>query len=104
TYLAYKYNAFEKVSNDIQWTVTWEKHFLNNKLTTSGFLDLWTENKNHTHAPGLKGKKLILMTEPQLWYNMNEQFSLGTEIEISNNFINENKFYVNPTIGAKWIF
>ena len=23
TYLVYKYNAFEKVSNDVQWTVTW---------------------------------------------------------------------------------
>lgn len=104
TYLVYKYNAFKKVSHDIQWTVTWGTNLFNDKLTVSGFLDLWTENKNHTHEAGPKGKKLILLTEPQFWYNVNSHLSFGTEIEISNNFLNDNKFYVNPTIAAKWNF
>ena len=35
--------------------------------------------------------------------------SLGTEVEISNNFVwnnkgKNNKFYVIPTIAAKWTF
>lgn len=107
TYLVYKYNAFEKVSNDVQWTVIWGTNILDNKVTLSGFLDIWTENKNQTHQSGKSGKKVILLTEPQIWYNLNQNLSLGTEIEISNNFItlnNNNKTLVNPTLAAKWNF
>jgi len=105
TYLAYKYNAFEKVSNDIQWTVTWGANLFNNKVTLSGFLDIWTQNKNKTHGEGESGKHIVLLTEPQFWYNLTSNLSLGTEIEISNNFlINKDKAYVNPTLAAKWNF
>ncbi|MDH6534323.1 DUF5020 family protein [Parabacteroides sp. 52] len=105
TYLAYKYNAFKKVSNDIQWTATWGINFLNDKLTFAGFLDIWTQNKNKTHEPGEKGKEIVLLTEPQLWYNVTDHLSLGTEVEISNNFLlRKDKAYINPTIAAKWQF
>lgn len=104
TYLVYKYNAFDKVSNDIQWTLTWGTNLFGNKLTVSGFLDLWTENKSQTHEDKTKGKKLILLTEPQFWYNVDSHLSFGTEIEISNNFLKGNQFYVNPTLAAKWNF
>lgn len=107
TYLTYKYNAFAKVSNDVQWTGTWSKNFLNNKLTTSGFIDIWTENKDK--ATGKGGKKLILLTEPQLWYNVDKNLSFGTEIEISNRFYPaqygvKDQAYICPTIAAKWNF
>ncbi|MDR0825374.1 MAG: DUF5020 family protein [Prevotella sp.] len=110
TYLVYKYNAFEKVSNDVQWTVTWGTNLFNNKVTLSGFLDLWTQNKNTTHGAGPSGKHFVLLTEPQFWYNVTPNLSFGTEIEISNNFINAtdgshlNEPYINPTIAAKWNF
>ena len=46
TYLAYKLNAFETNSHDVQWTLTWNSAFPNSKVSLAGFLDLWTENKN----------------------------------------------------------
>lgn len=104
TYIAYKYNAFAKVSNDVQWTGTWGIPLLDNKLTLSGFIDVWSENKDRS---GVKsGKKVILLTEPQIWYNVNSKLAVGTEIEISNNFYTNygNKAYVCPTIAAKWEF
>lgn len=106
TYLAYKYNAFERVSNDVQWTVTWGANVLNNKVTFSGFLDVWTENKDRSKLKTTDDKKIILLTEPQIWYNVSSNLSLGTEIEISNNFYRfyNNKVYVNPTLAAKWNF
>ncbi len=105
SYLVYKYNAFERVSNDVQWTVIWGTNLCNNKITLSGFLDIWTENKDHSKAKTTDDKKIILLTEPQIWYNLNQNLSLGTEIEISNNFIvGSNKTLVNPTIAAKWNF
>lgn len=103
TYVAYKYNAFEKVSNDVQWTLSWGSDFLENKLTFCGFIDIWTENKDHSGVES--GKKVILLTEPQIWYNVTSNLSFGSEIEISNNFhYKENKVYVLPTLAGKWTF
>ena len=105
TYLAYKYNAFARVSNDVQWTATWGVNLCNNKLTLSGFFDVWTENKDRSQAKAISGKKVVLLTEPQFWYNLNQNLALGTEIEISNNFVAySNKMLINPTLAAKWNF
>jgi hypothetical protein len=58
----------------------------------------------------------ITIAEPQFWFNLwallgREGFnlSLGTEVEISNNFVfddlgRNNRFYAIPTIAAKWSF
>ncbi|MDH6354332.1 hypothetical protein M2132_000660 [Dysgonomonas sp. PH5-45] len=104
TYLAYKYNAFNKVSNDVQWTGTYTANLCQGKVTLTGFVDVWTENKNRDTGKG--GKKVVLLTEPQFWYNYNKHLSVGTEIEISNNFYShyDNKVYVCPTLAAKWTF
>lgn len=110
TYLVYKYNAFEKVSNDVQWTVTWGMDLCNDKLRICGFMDIWTQNKNKSHGAGEKGKEVVFLTEPQFWYNVTPNLALGSEIEISNNFLTNNKTnkkdkaYINPTIAAKWNF
>ena len=90
-----------------QLTGVWGLNFLNNKLTFSGFLDLWRGEKGGNYAADKQGHgMLVLLTEPQLWYNVNKHFSVGTEVEISNNFIvnyyNDKTFFVNPTIGIKW--
>ena len=49
---------------------------------------------------------LVMLTEPQLWYNITEHLSVGTEIEVSNNFITNfydgTTFFVNPTLAVKW--
>lgn len=104
TYIAYKYNAFDKTSNDVQWTGLWNTTVLKGKVTISGFVDVWTENKDRTAGRG--GKKVILLTEPQFWYNIDKNLAFGTEIEISNNFYAayNNKLYVCPTIAGKWTF
>ncbi|MEN9917628.1 MAG: hypothetical protein RL662_64 [Bacteroidota bacterium] len=104
TYLAYKYNAFDKVSNDMQWTLVWGLNFMNKKLTANGFLDIWTENKDRIQAKG--GKKVIFLAEPQFWYNVNPNLAFGTEVEISNNFYSHynNNVYVCPTLAGKWTF
>lgn len=104
TYLVYKYNTFDKPSNDVQWTGIWNANFFSNKLTVTGFIDIWTENKDRTTGKG--GKKVILLTEPQFWYNIDKNLAFGSEIEITNNFYSnyDNKVYVFPTIAGKWTF
>ncbi len=100
----YKLNAFEKVSHDAQLTFVWGGNLLDNKLTVSGFVDLWSENKV---GPNSNGKKIIFLSEPQLWYNFNEHISAGSEVELSYNFVNgykESKFYAVPTLALKYNF
>lgn len=104
TYAAYKLNAFKKSSHDVQWTLTWIGNFLDNKLTLSGFTDIWTEDKRDFQGNSLNdGKKVVFLSEPQIWYNFTEHFSMGSEIELSYNFPRD-KFYVIPTVAAKWNF
>ncbi len=105
TYIAYKLNAFPKNSHDAQWTLTWNASLAKGKLALSGFADLWTENKNV--ATGEGGKRLIFLSEPQIWYHITPHFALGSEVELSYNFVNkfsESKFYAIPTVAAKWNF
>ncbi len=81
-----------------QFTGVWDGDFLNNKITIDGFIDIWTEEN-------LVGNGLMLkvLTEPQFWYNINKTFAVGSEIEISRNFIAfDNKFHVLPTVAIKW--
>ncbi|MBE6261597.1 MAG: DUF5020 family protein [Prevotella sp.] len=87
-----------------QLTGVWGLNFLNNKLRFAGFIDFWRGEKANNHGC------LVILSEPQLWYNFNEHFSVGTEWEFSNNFVyntdpeSTKTFFWNPTIGVKWNF
>ena len=107
TYVAYKLHAFDKTSHDVQWTVTWNATLVNGKLTLAGFADLWTEDKQFTKGPGAKGKNVLFLSEPQIWYNITDHFSIGSEIELSYNFVrkfDQSRFFAIPTLATKWNF
>lgn len=102
----YKYIADNNKPHSFQLTGTWYKHFGHNGMFTfTGFADLWYDG-DHQH-------KWVLLAEPQLWLNLNKikgvskdfNLSIGTEQEISNNFIyGYNKLRWNPTLAVKWTF
>lgn len=87
-----------------QLTGVWSTRFCNDKLTFAGFVDLWRGiNSANNHGC------LVFLTEPQLWYNISKTVSVGTEVEMSNNFIymtcppyTNNRFYINPTLAVKF--
>lgn len=95
TYAGYKAIKDAGKAN-FQVTGTWYVNMLEGKMTFSGFADLWTEK-------GLNDRTIFL-AEPQLWYNVNKNFSFGGELELSNNFANVEKFKVRPTLAVKWNF
>jgi len=78
-----------------QLTAVWGLHFLDRKLSFTGFADFWRQDSF--------GGDYVFLTEPQIWYNLNSNFSFGGEIEMSNNFVKD-EFVVNPTLAAKWTF
>lgn len=98
TMLGYKYIQDVEHGPDFQATVTWFKP-LGKKFLFTGFADLWTEDKWGQDD----GKKFIFITEPQLWYSLSEHFRIGSEIEISNNFVpNSNQVEIMPTLAVRW--
>lgn len=97
TMLAYKYIQQVKNGADFQLTLTWFKP-LGKRFLFTGFVDLWTEDDLPSD-----GKKLIFLTEPQLWFSLNKHFRIGSEIEISNNFVyGSKKLEVMPTVAIRW--
>ena len=95
----YKHIAGKQES--AQLTAVWGLHFLNRKVSFTGFADLWLEDNTF----GLNNTtSTVFITEPQLWYNFGEYFSVGTEVEIATNFAGVEGVKVCPTLGAKWNF
>jgi hypothetical protein len=94
--------------NGFQLTEVWGIQFAKGFCTFNGFCDLW-------YDPSANGKWIVI-SEPQFWWNLNKfkgwekiNLSVGTEWELSNNFVwndkgEHNRFYFIPTIAAKWTF
>ncbi len=83
-----------------QLTGVWYLNFANNKLSFTGFADLWREDM----VFGTDKTKFVFLSEPQLWYNCTKKFSVGGEVELSSNFGGMEGFNVMPTLGAKYTF
>lgn len=87
-----------------QLTGVWSLTFAQKKCTFSGFIDLWRGENAQGHG------QLVILTEPQFWYNATDHLSIGTEWELSDHFVfnqdpTSNKtFFVNPTLAVKWNF
>lgn len=83
---------------DAQLTTVWLVPFLNGKITFDGFMDIWSTKQAGEN-------KVVVLTEPQIWFNLTNHLSIGSEIEISNNFIPlKTSVQVNPTLAGKWNF
>ena len=90
--------------HNFQLTAVWNIWFWNKAFLFCGFIDFWRERRTW------QGTDYIFLSEPQFWYNFNTikgcekfNFSLGTEVELSNNFVGKG-FYAIPTVAAKWTF
>ncbi len=83
-----------------QLTAVWYWNFAGEKLSFAGFADWWRED----FTINGKDTKFVFLAEPQLWYNFNSHFSLGTEIEVNANFAGMDGINVMPTLGVKATF
>ena len=87
-----------------QLTGVWSTTFANKKCTFSGFIDVWRGVKADGHGC------VVVLSEPQFWFNATKHFSVGTEWEFSDNFVynqdptSSKTFFWNPTVAVKWNF
>lgn len=88
-----------------QLTFVWFKPFFEGKLIFTGFCDLWGQANADFDADGTD-RQLVLLTEPQIWFNVSKHLAFGSEIEISRNFVYGagDALQVNATLGLKWEF
>ncbi|MEZ5104620.1 MAG: DUF5020 family protein [Draconibacterium sp.] len=91
----YKYIQ-DKEDASFQLTAVWTIQMLEGKLSFLGFADFWKEEMYW-------GTDFRFLTEPQLWYNFSSHFAVGSEVELSNNFVGD-KFFVSPTLAVKCTF
>lgn len=97
-----------------QTTAVWGINFAKGLCTFTGFADLWYGYTTSFDANGIQKKGLVFLSEPQFWFNVfgkdrqNNKLSVGTEFELSNNFIwrtaGTRTFYFNPTLAVKYTF
>ncbi len=101
TMLLYKYIRGSSGA-DFQLTFVWYHSLFNNKITLSGYADIWTQNDFYKNPDE---KIFVLYGEPQVWFNINSHLSVGSEFRISKNFVfGSERIEVFPTLGMKWQF
>ncbi|MBN1542804.1 DUF5020 family protein [candidate division KSB1 bacterium] len=94
-------NVVGEASDGLQVTFVFFRSLLNNKLHFTGFCDVWTQDDPAKPDES----QVVLLTEPQLWYNAGKHLALGGELEISNNFLpGKDGVQIMPTLGVKWNF
>jgi len=85
-------------SPDAQITAVWNVSVWKDRISFSGFVDVWSQDKFFE-----TGKELVLLAEPQGWYNLNPHLSLGGEVEISHNFFTfDGDVAFMPTLAIKY--
>ena len=84
-----------------QFTAAWGHSFAKGKLTFNGFFDLWGER-----PLDVSDHFVVLLTEPQLYYNLNAHISIGTKLQLSRNFemTQQDKLLAAPTAALRWNF
>ena len=93
--LLYKYFVHLPSAVPMQFTAVWgcQDLFGAPGLRFSGFVDFWCEYNN-----------LVILSEPQIWYQLFDHFNIGSEVEFSYNFAGMQGFHVMPCLGTKWVF
>lgn len=101
----YRHDQKVEKPHNFQFTGTWSWTSWNRLWTLKGFVDVWTMNvPNRNH--------MVMVAQPQCWFNLNQivgisdgfNLSIGTEIQLSYNFVAPDKFYAQPTAGIMWTF
>ncbi len=81
---------------DLQFTLVWLLSYQD--VDVAGYVDVWTQDKSTTT------KELAVQAEPQIWYNLNPHFAIGSELEISKNFLPTDQWEFMPTAAFRYTF
>ena len=103
--LYYQVTQYTKPSHDPLYTLYWWKSYFHYKLEFAGDFSIWTANKNQGDkaTSSMRGKMFYFFAEPQVWYNLNKSFALGSKINMYYHVnTTDNQFQVYPTVAIKY--
>lgn len=89
------YLRYTSTSVDPLFTLYWWKGLLHYKLEIAGDFSIWTQNTNI-------GKRGFFFAEPQLWYKLLPQLSVGSKINIYYPVSTNDLLQIAPTIAVRW--
>lgn len=103
---SYRHDQGLEKPHNMQLTSVWSYTTWNRVFTFNGFADLWTSHREEAKSG------VTFLAEPQFWINCNQfvgipdafALSLGSEVRICYNFMENDKFMVMPTLAMKWTF
>ena len=101
----YKYVSYTKPSSDFLSTFYFYKGFFNFHCEFLGDFSFWKQNKNQgdTGTENLSGKRFFLFGEPQIWFRVAGEFSVGARINIYYHVnTTDNILQVYPAAGIRW--
>jgi len=97
--LLYQYNKIAQ-SPDIRFMTGYSASLFNDKISIFGFANAFTSDKYN--AGEVDGKTVVASLAPQIFYNLNKTFAIGTQIDASvNKYVRDGKVKVLPSIGLR---
>lgn len=98
-------NTVDDKPNSFQITAVWYLNFAKGKMSFTGFADFWKEKTDFfINATLGTTTNYVFLSEPQLWYNFNKNFSAGGEVELASNFALHKGLKACPTFAVKYSF
>ena len=106
-YSSYKYTAFKKASHDNISAFFWLAFFANYRISFTGNIVGWTENRNHGDAFTINktGKKFSLYSDPQVWFKVYKGLAAGSRVQVYYHTLTENdEVQAYPSVALRYQF
>jgi len=87
-------------ATDFQVSLIWFKPIIHSKITLKGFLYIWSRDQ----TKGADSKEIVVLSEPQIWFQAIPNLAIGGELEIGKKFLPEPGWTYKPTLGIMWTF
>ena len=103
--LYYQVTLYTRPSHDPLYTLYWWKGFFHYKLEFAGDFSIWTADKDQGDeaTSGMRGKRFFFFAEPQIWYDLNKSFALGSKVNMYYHVnTTDNHLQAYPTIAVKY--
>ncbi|MBN1155644.1 DUF5020 family protein [candidate division KSB1 bacterium] len=102
--LMYSYKTKSNKHDDMKFSINYSYDLCNGRVSMIGFFNIWTQDTAMNSSTGT-GKTICLFSEPQFWYNINRSFSVGSELELSHNYLFDVKgLQLYPTLAVRYFF
>ena len=103
--LDFSYTAFALPSHDVLASIYWWKGLWDYLVDLAGDVQIWTQNENQgtSLTANLRGKRTSFYGEPQIWFNVDRSFSVGSKVNLYYNILTlDGTLQIYPTLAVRY--